>query len=219
MLASVLKRDLKNLIQRDASPNFQAQNGLLSLRSWWRSVRSLRIPPKFAYAPDLSQAIGLQPERETLGVESFEDGAVPVLADQDRTGMLGERREQRVGVRRDDELSPFSGIDEQFGQQGDRVGMEAEFGLLDADQRRRRGRKQEGEDRHKANGPVRQTSCWDRCQEPPLVQVELHRTALNTGREPLITWEEQCQQSIELSTGVDMLDLVEEQAEVPGVGQ
>src|SRR5271157_1411229 len=41
MLASVLKRDLKNLIQRDASPNFQAQNGLLSLRSWWRSVRSL----------------------------------------------------------------------------------------------------------------------------------------------------------------------------------
>jgi hypothetical protein len=41
MLASFLKRDLKNLIQRDASPNFQAQNGLLSLRSWWRSVRSL----------------------------------------------------------------------------------------------------------------------------------------------------------------------------------
>src|SRR5271157_6075958 len=41
MLASVLKRDLKNLIQRDASPNFQAQNGLLSVRSWWRSVRSL----------------------------------------------------------------------------------------------------------------------------------------------------------------------------------
>src|SRR5271157_3126580 len=41
MLASVLKRDLKNLIQRDASPNFQAQNGLPSLRSWWRSVRSL----------------------------------------------------------------------------------------------------------------------------------------------------------------------------------
>src|SRR5208282_3887684 len=43
MLASFLKRDPKNLNQRDASPNFQAQNGLLSLRSWWRSVRSLRI--------------------------------------------------------------------------------------------------------------------------------------------------------------------------------
>src|SRR5271166_6269392 len=43
MLASFLKRDLKNLIQRDASPNFQAQNGLLSLRSWWRSVRSLEM--------------------------------------------------------------------------------------------------------------------------------------------------------------------------------
>src|SRR5208337_3144858 len=42
MLASFLKRDPKNLIQRDASSNFQAQNGLLSLRSWWRSVRSLR---------------------------------------------------------------------------------------------------------------------------------------------------------------------------------
>ena len=41
MLASFLKRDLRNLIQRDASPNFQDQNGLLSLRSWWRSVRSL----------------------------------------------------------------------------------------------------------------------------------------------------------------------------------
>src|SRR5271157_1112682 len=41
MPASVLKRDLKNLIQRNASLNFQAQNGLLSLRSWWRSVRSL----------------------------------------------------------------------------------------------------------------------------------------------------------------------------------
>jgi hypothetical protein len=26
---------------KDASPNFQAQNGLLSLHSWWRSVRSL----------------------------------------------------------------------------------------------------------------------------------------------------------------------------------
>jgi len=44
MLASFLKRDPKNLIQRDASPNFQAQNGLLSLRSWWRSVRSLKKP-------------------------------------------------------------------------------------------------------------------------------------------------------------------------------
>src|SRR5271157_558942 len=43
MPASVLKRDLKNLIQRNASLNFQAQNGLLSLRSWWRSVRSLPI--------------------------------------------------------------------------------------------------------------------------------------------------------------------------------
>ncbi len=42
MLASFLKRDLKILIQRDASPNFQDQNGLLSLRSWWRSVRSLK---------------------------------------------------------------------------------------------------------------------------------------------------------------------------------
>jgi len=42
MLASFLKRDLKNLIQRDASPNFQVQNGLLSIRSWWRSVRSLK---------------------------------------------------------------------------------------------------------------------------------------------------------------------------------
>src|SRR5271157_5648568 len=43
MLASFLKRDPKNLIQRDASSNFQAQNGLLSLRSWWRSVRSLLL--------------------------------------------------------------------------------------------------------------------------------------------------------------------------------
>ena len=47
MLASFLKRDLKNLIQRDASPNFQAQNGLLLLRSWWRSVRSLDISAFF----------------------------------------------------------------------------------------------------------------------------------------------------------------------------
>src|SRR5271157_5119305 len=52
MLASFLKRDLKNLIQRDASPNFQAQNGLLSLRSWWRSVRSLLgAQPFSALAP------------------------------------------------------------------------------------------------------------------------------------------------------------------------
>src|SRR5271166_3156025 len=43
MLASFLKRDLRNLFRKDASPNFQAQNGLLSLRSRWRSVRSLRI--------------------------------------------------------------------------------------------------------------------------------------------------------------------------------
>src|SRR5271166_3416906 len=41
MLASFLKRDLRNLFRKDASPNFQAQNGLLSLRSRWRSVRSL----------------------------------------------------------------------------------------------------------------------------------------------------------------------------------
>src|SRR5271165_1925117 len=43
MLASFLKRDLRNLFRKDASPNFQAQNGLLSLRSRWRSVRSLGI--------------------------------------------------------------------------------------------------------------------------------------------------------------------------------
>src|SRR5271166_2762402 len=43
MLASFLKRDLRNLFRKDASPNFQAQNGLLSLRSRWRSVRSLVI--------------------------------------------------------------------------------------------------------------------------------------------------------------------------------
>ena len=43
MLASFLKRDLKSLIQKDASPNYQAQNGLLSLRSWWRSVGSLKF--------------------------------------------------------------------------------------------------------------------------------------------------------------------------------
>src|ERR1700733_10294537 len=51
MLASFLKRDRNNLIQRDASPNFQAQNGLLSLRSWWRSVRSLEIPTWQRVAP------------------------------------------------------------------------------------------------------------------------------------------------------------------------
>jgi len=55
MLASFPKRDLRNLIQRDASPNFQAQNGLLSLRSWWRSVRSLdksiRFPQLVAAQP------------------------------------------------------------------------------------------------------------------------------------------------------------------------
>src|SRR5271166_2673331 len=44
MLASFLKRDLRNLFRKDASPNFQAQNGLLSLRSRWRSVRSLGFP-------------------------------------------------------------------------------------------------------------------------------------------------------------------------------
>src|SRR5271157_5137015 len=43
MLASFLKRDLRNLFRKDASPNFQAQNGLLSLRSRWRSVRSLEF--------------------------------------------------------------------------------------------------------------------------------------------------------------------------------
>src|SRR5271157_4690674 len=49
MLASFLKRDLRNLFRKDASPNFQAQNGLLSLRSRWRSVRSLEILDEFVY--------------------------------------------------------------------------------------------------------------------------------------------------------------------------
>src|SRR5271165_5068470 len=48
MLASFLKRDLRNLFRKDASPNFQAQNGLLSLRSRWRSVRSLEYLPELA---------------------------------------------------------------------------------------------------------------------------------------------------------------------------
>ena len=48
MLTSFLKRDLKDLIQRDASPNSQAQNGLLSVRFWWRSVRSVvSLEPDF----------------------------------------------------------------------------------------------------------------------------------------------------------------------------
>ena len=47
MLASFLKRDPKNLIQKDASLNFQVQNDLLSLHSRWRSVRSLRSSRSF----------------------------------------------------------------------------------------------------------------------------------------------------------------------------
>src|SRR5271166_572301 len=52
MLASFLKRDLRNLFRKDASPNFQAQNGLLSLRSRWRSVRSLKIETPHGSPPD-----------------------------------------------------------------------------------------------------------------------------------------------------------------------
>src|SRR5271166_3282559 len=57
MLASFLKRDLRNLFRKDASPNFQAQNGLLSLRSRWRSVRSLE---KSAHLPGYAYAGGQQ---------------------------------------------------------------------------------------------------------------------------------------------------------------
>src|SRR5271166_445616 len=48
MLASFLKRDLRNLFRKDASPNFQAQNGLLSLRSRWRSVRNVLLADPFS---------------------------------------------------------------------------------------------------------------------------------------------------------------------------
>src|SRR5271157_5638756 len=81
MPASVLKRDLKNLIQRNASLNFQAQNGLLSLRSWWRSVRSLPLsvrlrggirflPHPFPAIP-LASFAGSLPSRGDSGVTSF----------------------------------------------------------------------------------------------------------------------------------------------------
>jgi len=67
MLASFLKRDLKYLIQRDASPNFQAQNGLLSLRSWWRSVRSLQ-------ENDSRPLIGRDPYRPAVGFDDPNSG-------------------------------------------------------------------------------------------------------------------------------------------------
>src|SRR5271157_533954 len=76
MLASVLKRDLKNLIQRDASPNFQAQNGLLSLRSWWRSVRSLEQS-----LPDNVRAIDLGIRGFDLAAALLDHYDVVILVD------------------------------------------------------------------------------------------------------------------------------------------
>src|SRR5271157_4583216 len=81
MPASVLKRDLKNLIQRNASLNFQAQNGLLSLRSWWRSVRSLENE---ILEPELSISHGnqapMRTARLTMSVDpSTEPQSVPHL--------------------------------------------------------------------------------------------------------------------------------------------
>src|SRR5271165_6368568 len=64
MLASFLKRDLRNLFRKDASPNFQAQNGLLSLRSRWRSVRSLFISP----SPTVE--LGCRRQRQSRRVEN-----------------------------------------------------------------------------------------------------------------------------------------------------
>src|SRR5271166_1417459 len=64
MLASFLKRDPKNLIQRDASSNFQAQNGLLSLRSWWRSVRSLAASGRIGAHPRRAGPLSLVVGRE-----------------------------------------------------------------------------------------------------------------------------------------------------------
>src|SRR5271157_4722505 len=83
MLASFLKRDLRNLFRKDASPNFQAQNGLLSLRSRWRSVRSLIFTDKIICSSPLAaaQPLNILPRPETLNAS-------------------GSRRACRMAVRR-----------------------------------------------------------------------------------------------------------------------
>src|SRR3974377_2234381 len=88
MLASVLKRDLKNLIQRDASPNFQAQNGLLLLRSWWGSVGSLETglqpPGPQGFSGELSCLMRRSDHHEagvpSLVVNSKRDGPAGSIA-------------------------------------------------------------------------------------------------------------------------------------------
>src|SRR5271165_5042329 len=70
MLASFLKRDLRNLFRKDASPNFQAQNGLLSLRSRWRSVRSLeKVTEQSQNSRDVSHYMEWGCVRKTAVVE------------------------------------------------------------------------------------------------------------------------------------------------------
>src|SRR5271157_2521103 len=114
MLASVLKRDLKNLIQRDASPNFQAQNGLLSLRSWWRSVRSLQIPLEIrahVIGPRLAAVMSYFSGRHHLGRRAVEEvvetvfevptslGSISALEAETSAALAGPYQEAQTAVR------------------------------------------------------------------------------------------------------------------------
>ena len=62
-----------------------------------------------------------------------------LLADHHCFGVLAHGIHQHIGMGGDDQLGSFRGFQHVIGQLGQHVGMQAELGFIDADQRRRIG--------------------------------------------------------------------------------
>ena len=66
-----------------------------------------------------------------------------LLADNNAGGFIGERIDQHPRVGGHDELGPFRGLDQEFGEVGNHIRVEAKLGLFNCDERRRFGMEQD----------------------------------------------------------------------------
>ena len=114
---------------------------------------------------------------EFLGIHAIEERAFAMLADHHAIALLGERRDERVGVCGHDELRVCADLYEYVGEDRDGVRVQSEFWLVDADEPGSTGPKQQEQQRDEAERAVRHTCCRRWGTDVLLVHVQEDRGA------------------------------------------
>ena len=83
------------------------------------------------------------------------------LADNHGFGMFSQRIDQNVRMGGNNELSAFSGCDQQISYLGKNVGMQTKLRFFDANDWRRFRIAQDSQETEIANGSIRQPGGWD----------------------------------------------------------